>query len=88
MSRKSLLVSMSITTAGRGHNCRYNKKHRIEKDDRRLTIKVGRDERNYCLACAKVFMADSLARLQAMSAEVDALTGRPQALHSALPVRI
>jgi hypothetical protein len=74
MSRKSLLVSMEITTAGRGHDCRYNKKHRIEKGVRRLTVKSDGNEHHYCLACAKIFMMGSLQRLQALNSEIDALT--------------
>jgi hypothetical protein len=53
MSRKSLLVTMEITAAGRAHNCRYNKRHRLEKGVKRLTIKSDGDEHHYCLACAK-----------------------------------
>jgi hypothetical protein len=74
MPRKSLLVSMEITTAARSHDCRYNKNHRIAKGERRLTVKVDRDNHNYCLACAKVFMADSSARLQQLKDEVDKVT--------------
>jgi hypothetical protein len=74
MSRKSLLVTMEITAAGRAHNCRYNKRHRLEKGVKRLTIKSDGDEHHYCLACAKAFMASSADRLAALRAEVDALT--------------
>jgi hypothetical protein len=74
MSRKSLLVSMEITAAGRAHNCRYNKRHRLEKGVKRLTIKSDGDEHHYCLACAKAFLAASADRLAALRTEVDALT--------------
>ncbi len=73
MSRKSLLVSMKITAAQRAHDCRYNKRHRISKEDHRLTIKVDGDPHHYCIACAKVFIADSLARLNALNDEVQKL---------------
>lgn len=76
MSHKSLLVSMELTTAGKGHNCRYNKKHRIEKGVSRLTIRSGRDKHHYCLACAKTFMAGSLQRLQDLQAEVEGTVGK------------
>jgi hypothetical protein len=65
---------MEITTALRSHDCRYNKRHRIAKGDRRLTIKSDGDAHHYCLACTRLFIADSLARLNALSAEVDGLT--------------
>ena len=73
MSHKSLLVSMEITTAGRSHNCRYNKRHRIEKGMRRLTVKVDRNDHHYCLVCAKAFMAASTDRLASIRGEVEAL---------------
>lgn len=73
MSRKSLLVSMEITTAGRGHNCRYNKKHRIEKGVKRLTIKSDGNEHHYCLTCASTFITASSNRLAALRTEVEAL---------------
>ena len=72
---KSLIVSMEITTAGRAHDCRYNKNHRLEKGDRRLTVRSDGDEHHYCLACAKVFLAKDVERLRTFLAEVEALTG-------------
>jgi hypothetical protein len=73
MSGKSLLVSMEITTAGRAHNCRYNKRHRIEKGVSRLTVKSDGDEHHYCIACARTFMAGSLERLRSLQVQVEAL---------------
>jgi hypothetical protein len=63
---RSLLVSMEWTVAGRAHDCRYNKKHRLEKGDRRLTIKSDGDEHNYCLACAKAFFEHDIKRLKGL----------------------
>jgi hypothetical protein len=74
MPRKSLLVSMEITMAGRAHDCRYNKNHRIQKGDRRLTVRSDGDEHHYCLACAKTFIAASSEKLASIRAEVDVLT--------------
>lgn len=67
---KSLIVSMEITTAGRAHDCRYNKNHRLEKGVRRLTIRSDGDEHHYCLACAKTFLVKDIERLQVLLAEV------------------
>jgi hypothetical protein len=75
MSRKSLLVSMSITTVGRAHRCRYNKLHQLAKGDKRLTVKVDGEPHNYCLVCAKVFLADSAKRLDLLRSELESLTG-------------
>lgn len=68
---KSLLVSMEITVAGRAHNCRFNEDHRIQKGDKRLTIKVEGDDHHYCLSCARCFMLRDLARLNGLLADVD-----------------
>ncbi len=70
---KSLIVSMGITTAGRAHDCRNNKNHRLEKGVKRLTIRADGDERHYCLACAKTFLANDIGRLQALLRGVEAL---------------
>jgi hypothetical protein len=74
---------MEITTVGRTHDCRYNKKHRLEKGGRpgnlwvtgRLTIKDDGDEHHNCLACAKIFLDQGVQRLQAPLAEVNRLAG-------------
>jgi hypothetical protein len=66
---------MEITVAGSSHNCRYNDGHRIRKGMRRLTIKEDRAKLNYCLACAKAFLAQGLLRLQELQGQVDTLLG-------------
>jgi hypothetical protein len=72
---KSLLVSMTITEAKQAHNCRFNKKHRIEKGDARLTIKQDRNDHHYCLSCARKFIAKDIERLRSIQVEVDKLLG-------------
>jgi hypothetical protein len=64
---------MDWTHAGRAHNCRYNKKHRLEKGQPRLTIKADGDEHHYCVACAKNFLAVDIKRLQALLEQADRL---------------
>ena len=72
MSRpKSLIVSMEWTEVGRAHDCRSNKKHRLEKGQRRLTIKSDGDEHHYCVACAKTFLAADIKRLQTLLEQAD-----------------
>jgi hypothetical protein len=61
---------MTITVAGRAHDCRYNKRHRIQKGEHRLTIKDDRDEHHYCLTCAHDFMQKSFAKLQELHAAI------------------
>jgi hypothetical protein len=71
----SLIASMEITTAGRGHNCRQSDTHRLEKGMPRLTIKSDGDEHHYCLACAIAFLTKDVERLQALLAETKARAG-------------
>jgi hypothetical protein len=70
---KSVVVSMEITTAGRAHDCRYNKNHRLEKGMSRLTIKEDGDEHHYCLPCARTFLLQGAERLRTLLAEVERL---------------
>jgi len=65
-------MTMEWTQAGRAHECRSNKNHRFVKGDRRLTIKSDGDEHHYCVACAKIFLAADIKRLQALLEEADA----------------
>ena len=61
---RSLIVSMEWTYAGRAHDCRNNNKdHRIEKGQRRLTIKCDGDEHHYCVACAKILWGPAFGRV-------------------------
>jgi hypothetical protein len=55
---------MEWTEAGRAHDCRFNKKHRLEKGQRRLTVRADGDEHHYCVTCAKAFLAADIVRLQ------------------------
>jgi len=67
---------MEWTHAARAHDCRYNKNHRIQKGQRRLTIKSDGDEHHYCVACAKGFLVADIKRLQMVleNAEAKAAT--------------
>lgn len=73
MALKSLIVSMEITTVGRAHDCRYNKRHRLEKGNRRLTIRSDGNEHHYCIECAKVFLRKDVERLRQFLQQVEAL---------------
>ena len=73
----SLIVSMEWTHASRGHDCRNNKNHRIEKGQRRLTINSGGDEHHYCVLCAKIFLAADIRRLQVLLDHADGQPDEP-----------
>jgi len=61
---KSTVKNIEITIAGASHNCKNNKRHRVEKGDSRLTIKEGRSSKNYCLECAKDFVTKDVNKLK------------------------
>ncbi len=68
---KSLIHNIRWTEAARAHNCRHNDSHRIEKGQRRLTLKIDGDEHHYCENCAKNFLAADISRLQAILAAAE-----------------
>ncbi len=70
---RSLIVSMTITTAGRTHGCRQNDAHKIAKGDSRLTIKSDGDEHHYCLGCAQKFLEADIMNLRRVLDEIEAL---------------
>lgn len=72
---RSLIASMSITQAGKSHNCRHNKNHRINMNDSRLTIADDGDSHHYCLGCATLFLSNDIGRLQALLAQVEGIRG-------------
>lgn len=68
---KSLIASMEWTVAARAHDCRSNKNHRLEKGDRRLTVKEDGSDLHYCVTCATTFLASDIKRLQNLLAAVE-----------------
>jgi hypothetical protein len=68
---RSLIVSMEWTQAGRAHDCRFNGNHRIQKGQRRLTIRADGEEHHYCVGCAKSFLAADIKRLENLLEQAD-----------------
>jgi hypothetical protein len=67
---KSLILSMTVDEALRTHACQHNDKHMVAKGDRRLKIKVGRSHDHYCVDCSRMFIEQSIAKLQRLAAEL------------------
>ena len=53
MSNKNLLKTMSIGESRRIHYCRRNSAHELPKGAKILVVREGRDERHYCIPCAR-----------------------------------
>ena len=70
---RSLIVSMTITNAGRAHSCRQNDAHKIVKGDARLTIKSDGDDHHYCLSCAQKFLEADIVNLRRSLDDIKAL---------------
>lgn len=60
---KSLVDRVEIDTAKRSHNCQANNRHRIEKGDLRLKVRVDRTWEHYCRACAEKIISKDIAKL-------------------------
>ena len=54
---------MKVTTVGRAHGYRYNKRHHLQKGMPRLILKSNGEERHCCRSCARPFLTQGVARL-------------------------
>jgi hypothetical protein len=68
---KSFLPQLVVDLAKSSHNCRFNKKHRINKGQKRLTAKEGRSLLRYCPACAAAFLRLDIAMMQSTIASLE-----------------
>ena len=73
---RSLVAKMEMTTAGRAHDCRSNRRHRLEKGDRRLTVWSDGRPHHYCLVCGEDFLVRGIGRLRELMAEVGSFRRR------------
>lgn len=68
---KSFLDSMEVDVAMKSHDCQHNKKHRITKGDKRLSVKVGRSHERFCKGCAVETMKRDIAILEQTIAHLE-----------------
>jgi hypothetical protein len=62
---------MQVDRAQRAHNCQHNAAHRIQSGDKRLKVPKERSHEHYCVACAKSFIANGIARLEDLRREIE-----------------
>jgi hypothetical protein len=67
---KSITKTITVGIALRAHKCRFNKRHLIAKGDKRLQVKEGRSEMNYCTECAKKALHDGIDKLNTVLGEL------------------
>jgi uncharacterized protein YbbK (DUF523 family) len=68
---KSFLPQLTVELAKSSHNCRFNKKHRIAKGQKRLTAKEGRSLLRYCPNCAVGFLRLDIATIESTIAGLE-----------------
>jgi hypothetical protein len=67
---KSVTKNIAVSTALRTHRCRFNKRHLIAMGDKRLQVKEGRSEMNYCTECGKKAIQAGIAKLNSVLSEL------------------
>jgi len=67
-----LTLKLKVDEAQKRHSCQHNPKHALHKGDRRLKVTVGRTDEHYCVSCARRFIQESIARLEALDHELQA----------------
>jgi hypothetical protein len=68
---KSFLKNISIDTAKQSHFCKHNKKHKINKGDKRLKFKEGRAYQHFCIECAKESLTKDINELNTLLTELE-----------------
>jgi len=68
---RSLRTRAEVDVAQRAHNCQGNTRHRIERGDKRLKVRNGRNWNHYCLECARTIVGRDIATLEALARELD-----------------
>ena len=68
---KSLRIRAEVDVAQRAHNCQGNIRHRIERGDKRLKVRNGRNWDHYCLDCARTIVHRDIGALEALARELD-----------------
>lgn len=68
---KSLVISTKIDTVARAHKCRGNSSHILQRGDKCLEVKDGRNRNRYCLACAKRIVERDLNKLRELQKSLE-----------------
>jgi hypothetical protein len=71
MPARSVIQPLVVDRAEKKHYCRYNKKHVINKGDKRLKIKVDMSYQTYCSSCAVQFISTGITNLSLTLSELD-----------------
>ena len=67
---RSIVARVEVDRAKKAHNCQANAKHRIERGDLRLNVRMGRGWDRYCIRCAQVIVGGGITRLESLALEL------------------
>ena len=67
---RSILQRVEVDETKKAHNCQHNRRHRLEKGDKRLKVWANRTAEHYCSACALQIIERDIAKLQAIVAHL------------------
>jgi hypothetical protein len=70
MAHKSILVAVSVDEAGKAHDCQHNKKHRLERGNRRLKVRKDRSYEHFCVECALGIIERDIATLTMLAKQL------------------
>jgi hypothetical protein len=68
---KSFLKNISIDTAKSSHSCKHNKKHKINKGDKRLKLKKNRAFQHFFFFFSKESLKKDISELNAFLIELE-----------------
>ena len=70
MAHKSILVAVCVDEAGKAHDCQHNKKHRLERGNRRLKVRKDRSDEHFCVECALAIIERDIEKLRMLAKQL------------------
>lgn len=71
MPKKSLIQTTEVDVAKKAHNCQANRRHRLERGERRLKVRTDRSFHHYCRACGLIIIQQDIAKLQTLAQQLN-----------------
>ena len=69
MAIKSLRIQTDVDVAEKAHKCKGNRRHPIQRGEKRLKVRNGRGWSHYCLDCARKMIRRDMDALEALDSE-------------------
>jgi hypothetical protein len=81
MAHKSILVTVCVDEVGHAHDCQHNKRHRLERGNRRLKVRKDRSYEHFCVTCALQIIQRDVERLHLLAMQLRGESPLPIELH-------